>query len=321
MVMRRTVAIALVLAVLVATPAAAGGGGGGGSDRAVRAPVAPATGGFGCDEKMPTRCGCGSDRGLRPGQSWQLFISDNGTRIFSAPRSSTSQGEIRVDKNTRDPPAATTSTPTRSTARPARPAKGPSRSDEVPGRSSRCDPDRPTTKLDPSTGEPVPTEEGMHMISKILRVALAAGLALSLAGAAARPRQRGRRDPPRQLLRLERLEAQALARGRRIEVEFEVDSNVVGQTWQVRLTKNGNQIFSGSRVTRGASGSFELRRVTSDPAGDDVFRARATHAGEVCAGQRHLLSSTAVPPDSPASASKGARWADWRMPRRAAVLP
>ena len=29
----------------------------------------------------------------------------------------------------------------------------------------------------------------------------------------------------------------------RIEVEFEVDSNVAGQTWQVRITKNGNQIF------------------------------------------------------------------------------
>ena len=38
-------------------------------------------------------------------------------------------------------------------------------------------------------------------------------------------------------------------------------------------------------MTRGASGSFELRRVTSDPKGDDVFRARATHAGEVCAGR------------------------------------
>ena len=39
---------------------------------------------------------------MAPGQSWQLFISDNGTRIYSATRNSGSQGEIRVSKNTRD---------------------------------------------------------------------------------------------------------------------------------------------------------------------------------------------------------------------------
>ena len=38
---------------------------------------------------------------VAPGQSWQLFLSDNGTRIFSATRSSGSQGEIRVNKQTR----------------------------------------------------------------------------------------------------------------------------------------------------------------------------------------------------------------------------
>ena len=39
---------------------------------------------------------------VAPGQSWQLFISDNGTRIYSATRTSNSEGEIRVRKNTRD---------------------------------------------------------------------------------------------------------------------------------------------------------------------------------------------------------------------------
>jgi hypothetical protein len=72
----------------------------------------------------------------------------------------------------------------------------------------------------------------------------------------------------------------------RIEVEYEVDSNVSGQTWQVQIQKNGAQIFSGSRMTGGPSGSFELRVVTSNPAGTDRFRARAMNAatGEVCVG-------------------------------------
>ena len=123
------------------------------------------------------------------------------------------------------------------------------------------------------------------MISKVLRVVLASGLALSLAGAV--PAHANEDDVIRRgncsgssdwKLKLSPEDG-------RIEVEFEVDSNVAGQTWQVRLTKNGNQIFSGSRETRGASGSFTVRRVTSNPAGSDVFRARATHAGEVCAGR------------------------------------
>jgi hypothetical protein len=72
----------------------------------------------------------------------------------------------------------------------------------------------------------------------------------------------------------------------KIEVEFEVDSNRVGQTWQVRLTKDGTQFFSGSRVTKAPSGSFTVRKVTSNPAGDDVIRARAVNAatGETCTG-------------------------------------
>jgi hypothetical protein len=70
----------------------------------------------------------------------------------------------------------------------------------------------------------------------------------------------------------------------KIEVEYEVDSNKVGQTWQVRIVKNGNVIFRGARETKGASGSFTVRLVTANTAGDDVFRARATHADEVCAG-------------------------------------
>lgn len=72
-----------------------------------------------------------------------------------------------------------------------------------------------------------------------------------------------------------------------IEVEFEVDSNVNGQTWNVKLFKNGNRIFNGDRVTQPPSGSFEVERRTSNPAGTDRLRGRAVNAstGEVCQGQ------------------------------------
>ena len=41
----------------------------------------------------------------------------------------------------------------------------------------------------------------------------------------------------------------------KIEVEYEVDSNKVGQTWRVRLFHDGNRFFAGTRTTAGASGS------------------------------------------------------------------
>lgn len=78
----------------------------------------------------------------------------------------------------------------------------------------------------------------------------------------------------------------------KIEIEFEVDSNKVGQTWQVRLTKNGTQIFSGSRVTQAPSGSFTVRKVTSNPAGTDTIRGRAVNraTGETCVGSARFTA-------------------------------
>ena len=71
----------------------------------------------------------------------------------------------------------------------------------------------------------------------------------------------------------------------RIEVEFEVDQNRNGVSWNVRLFQNGSQIARATRVTRGPSGSFEFRKVAPNSAGTDSFRARATRAsGEVCTG-------------------------------------
>ena len=72
----------------------------------------------------------------------------------------------------------------------------------------------------------------------------------------------------------------------RIEVEFEVDQNKVGRRWKVTLKKNGNRFFRGFRRTTTPSGSFELRRVASNAAGNDfvVATARSLRSGERCRG-------------------------------------
>ncbi|MFL5737742.1 MAG: hypothetical protein ACJ76P_10425 [Actinomycetota bacterium] len=70
----------------------------------------------------------------------------------------------------------------------------------------------------------------------------------------------------------------------RIEVEFEVDQNKVGDTWRVKLSDNGDRFFSGTRTTQAPSGSFEVRKRTNDATGTDTIRARARNlsTGEVC---------------------------------------
>jgi catechol 2,3-dioxygenase-like lactoylglutathione lyase family enzyme len=71
-----------------------------------------------------------------------------------------------------------------------------------------------------------------------------------------------------------------------LEVEFEVDQNVSGDRWRVRIRHDGDLVFRGTRTTRGASGSFEVRIVENDTSGSDVFRARARNLStdEVCVG-------------------------------------
>jgi hypothetical protein len=71
-----------------------------------------------------------------------------------------------------------------------------------------------------------------------------------------------------------------------LDVEFEVDQNVVGDTWAVRIVQDGERIFAGRRTTRGASGSFTVERMTSNNAGTDDFVARARNLStdEVCRG-------------------------------------
>lgn len=75
-----------------------------------------------------------------------------------------------------------------------------------------------------------------------------------------------------------------------IEVEFEVDSNRVGQTWSVRIADNGVTVFQGSRRTVAPSGSFSVERRVPNRAGVDAFTAVATNAatGQRCSGSVRL---------------------------------
>ncbi len=69
-----------------------------------------------------------------------------------------------------------------------------------------------------------------------------------------------------------------------IASEFQVDSNVPGQTWMVQITDNGVKVFAGNRVTKAPSGSFTIRRTSPNLAGPDAFAAVATNptTGETC---------------------------------------
>ena len=72
----------------------------------------------------------------------------------------------------------------------------------------------------------------------------------------------------------------------RLEVEFEVDSNVTGQAWRVRITDNGATTFTGTRRTAGPSGSFSVEQKVANLAGTDRVVATATNpaTGETCRG-------------------------------------
>jgi hypothetical protein len=73
----------------------------------------------------------------------------------------------------------------------------------------------------------------------------------------------------------------------RIEAEFEVDSNRVGQVWKVAINDNGVRVFTGSRRTTAPSGSFDVTRLIANRAGADhvVASARNTKTGEACTGR------------------------------------
>ena len=76
----------------------------------------------------------------------------------------------------------------------------------------------------------------------------------------------------------------------RLEVEFEVDQNVNGKTWNVKLKKNGNVFWQGQRTTQAPSGSFSVTRFTGNRAGTDTIVGRAVNpaTGEVCRGSLNI---------------------------------
>jgi hypothetical protein len=69
----------------------------------------------------------------------------------------------------------------------------------------------------------------------------------------------------------------------RWEVEFEVDSNRVGQTWRVKIRSNGVIRYNRLKVTQAPSGSLTARKRVPDTAGSDLIVARARN---VASGQR-----------------------------------
>ncbi len=69
-----------------------------------------------------------------------------------------------------------------------------------------------------------------------------------------------------------------------LEVEFEVDQNVNGVNWKVKLKDNSNVVFRGNAVTKGPSGSFSIERNLADQAGRDDLKGvgRNPVTGERC---------------------------------------
>src|SRR3954449_328860 len=72
----------------------------------------------------------------------------------------------------------------------------------------------------------------------------------------------------------------------RIEVEGEIDSNRVGQTWTWRIVHNGRVSAKGSKTTHAPSGSFRVERRLVNLAGADklVFKASNPKSDETCRG-------------------------------------
>lgn len=76
----------------------------------------------------------------------------------------------------------------------------------------------------------------------------------------------------------------AKPRDGRLEVEFEVDSNVSGQRWTYTVSHDGVVKASGTRTTGAPSGSFSVERRLPNAPGVHTISARGMNAstGETC---------------------------------------
>jgi hypothetical protein len=71
-----------------------------------------------------------------------------------------------------------------------------------------------------------------------------------------------------------------------VEIEFEVDTNHVGQLWHVRVTDNGHVVVNRDVRTKAPSGSFTLNPRTANRVGiTDTIRAHAFRGDQVCGGR------------------------------------
>lgn len=70
----------------------------------------------------------------------------------------------------------------------------------------------------------------------------------------------------------------------RLEVDFEVDSNRVGQRWTWTIRHDGRTVSSGTRTTKAPSGSFSVERRIVDARGRHTVSATARNkrTGETC---------------------------------------
>lgn len=71
-----------------------------------------------------------------------------------------------------------------------------------------------------------------------------------------------------------------------LEIEFEVDTNRVGQLWHVRITDNRHVVVNRDVRTQAPSGSFTVNPRTANRVGTtDTIRAHAFRGDRVCGGR------------------------------------
>jgi hypothetical protein len=81
------------------------------------------------------------------------------------------------------------------------------------------------------------------------------------------------------------MEARDVPRNR-VEVEFALESFVAGETWDIEVWRDGRQLATLVRTTRGADGDLWVEGELRDRAGVEFFEVFATNrvTGEVCEG-------------------------------------